>query len=74
MLTKKVDFSKLKTPDQIQKYAEQYLTLLQITPQPADKPADMLDLFGGDDSKSGILALFGDDDSSSSSSIYSGLF
>lgn len=74
MLTKKVDFSKLKTPEQIQKYAEQYLTLLQITPQPVDKPADMLDLFGGDTSKSGILALFDDNDSSSSSSIYSGLF
>ncbi|WP_336763567.1 DUF1217 domain-containing protein [Asaia sp. VD9] len=74
MLTKKVDFSKLKTPEQIQKYAEQYLTLLQITPQPVDKPADMLDLFGGDNSKSGILALFDDNDSSSSSSVYSGLF
>ncbi|WP_025885170.1 DUF1217 domain-containing protein [Asaia prunellae] len=75
MLSSKIDFSKLKTPEQIQKYAEQYLTMLQITPQPADTPANMLDLFGGDTSKSGILALFSDNDSSSSSSsIYSGLF
>ncbi|GAB6853252.1 DUF1217 domain-containing protein [Asaia astilbis] len=73
MLTGKVDFSKLKTTEQIQKYAEQYLTMLQINPQPADTPANMLDLFGGDSSKDGILALFGGT-SSSSSSTYSDLF
>ncbi|NVN42488.1 DUF1217 domain-containing protein [Asaia siamensis] len=74
MLTNKVDFSKLKTPAQIQKYAEQYLTMLQINPQPVDTPASMLDLFGGDTSKQGILALFDDNSSSSSASIYSALF
>lgn len=74
MLSSKVDFSKLKTPEQIQKYAEQYLTMLQVNPQPVDDPANMLDLFGGDTSKSGILALFDDNSSSSSSSLYSALF
>ncbi|NVN05704.1 DUF1217 domain-containing protein [Asaia spathodeae] len=74
MLTSKVDFTKLKTPAQIQKYAEQYLTMLQINPQPVDTPSNMLDLFGGDTSKQGILALFDDNSSSSSASVYSALF
>ncbi|GBR20694.1 DUF1217 domain-containing protein [Asaia spathodeae] len=74
MLTSKIDFTKLKTPAQIQKYAEQYLTMLQINPQPVDTPSNMLDLFGGDTSKQGILALFDDNSSSSSASVYSALF
>ncbi|GBR09787.1 DUF1217 domain-containing protein [Asaia siamensis] len=74
MLTSKVDFTKLKTPAQIQKYAEQYLTMLQINPQPVDTPSNMLDLFGGDTSKQGILALFDDNSSSSSATVYSALF
>lgn len=67
LLSKKVDLSDFSTSAGIQKYAEQYLAMLQINPQTPDKPASMLDLFGGDDSDEGILALFGDSGSSSSS-------
>ncbi|RFD21544.1 DUF1217 domain-containing protein [Komagataeibacter melaceti] len=73
MLTKKVDLSKFSTSAGIQKYAEQYLAMLQINPQTPDKPTTMLDLFGGDNSDEGIIALF-DTNGSSSSSLYSGLF
>ncbi len=71
LLSKKVDFSKLSTPKQIQQYAEQYLALLQINPQTPDTPASLLDLFGGS-SDDDILSLFGD--SSSSGDLYSSLF
>lgn len=74
MLSNKVNLSDFSSPDKIQKYAEKYLTMLQITPQTTDEPASLLDLFGGDDSDDGILALFGGDDSSSSGGIYSSLF
>ncbi|MBB2167718.1 DUF1217 domain-containing protein [Gluconacetobacter aggeris] len=76
MLKSKVDFTKLRTPKQIQQYAERYLAMLQITPQTPDKPATMMDLYGGDSSKAGIAALFGVNTSSSSSSgnLYSGMF
>ncbi|MFH7811817.1 MULTISPECIES: DUF1217 domain-containing protein [Acetobacter] len=71
LLSKKVDFSKLSTPKQIQQYAEQYLAMLQINPQTPDTPASMLDLFGGS-SDDDILSLFGGDDSSGD--LYSSLF
>lgn len=75
MLKGKVDFTTLKTPEQIQQYAERYLAMLQITPQPSDKPATMMDLLGGDTGGVGIAALFGVTNSSSASGgLYSGLF
>ena len=66
MLKDKVDFSKLSTPQQIQQYAERYLAMLQVNPQTPDKPATMLDLYGGGSSAEGIAALFGVNTSSSS--------
>ncbi|MFT8775043.1 MAG: DUF1217 domain-containing protein [Gluconacetobacter liquefaciens] len=66
MLKDKVDFSKLSTPQQIQQYAERYLAMLQINPQTPDKPATMMDLYGGGSSAEGIAALFGVNTSSSS--------
>ncbi|GBQ18885.1 DUF1217 domain-containing protein [Gluconacetobacter sacchari] len=76
LLKNKVDLTKLSTPKEIQQYAEQYLALLQITPQKPDKPASLMDLYGGDTSDEGIAALFGASDSSSSSSsgLYSSMF
>ncbi|MBB2203577.1 DUF1217 domain-containing protein [Gluconacetobacter takamatsuzukensis] len=74
LLQNKVDFSKLKTTQQIQQYAERYLAMLQINPPSTDKPASMMDLFGGGSSNSGIVSLFGAGSSSSSSSLYSSMF
>ena len=75
ILTKKVDLSKISTPDQIQKYAEQYLAMLQINPQTPSKDATMMDLFGGSPDSNSILQLFGSSSSSPPfSSQYSGLF
>ncbi|WP_415509365.1 DUF1217 domain-containing protein [Acetobacter sp.] len=75
IMKSKVDLSKISTPDQIQKYAERYLAMLQINPQTPDKAATMMDLFGGSSDDSSILQLFGSSSSSSSfSSPYSGLF
>lgn len=59
LLKDKVDFNKLKTPKQIEQYAERYLAMLQINPQTPDKPATMLDLYGGGSDAEGIAALFG---------------
>ncbi|GAB6969145.1 DUF1217 domain-containing protein [Komagataeibacter kakiaceti JCM 25156] len=75
LLKNKVNLTDFSTSDGIQRYAEQYLAMLQINPQTPDKPTTMLDLFGGDNSDEGIIALFDTNGSSSSSgSIYSGLF
>ncbi|MBO1324747.1 DUF1217 domain-containing protein [Acetobacter sp. TBRC 12305] len=76
ILTSKVDLSKLSTPDEIQKYAEKYLAMLQINPQTPEKDATMMDLFGGSSDDSSIVQLFGGSSSSSSSfsSSYSSLF
>lgn len=73
ILSSKVDMKNFSSSENIQKYAEKYLVMLQITPQTQDQPATMLDLFGGDDSDDGILALFGGD-TTSSGNLYSGLF
>lgn len=67
IMKNKVDLSKLSTPDQINRYAEQYLAQLQIHPDynKPDKPASMMDLFGGDGDGGSVLSLFGgssDDD------------
>ncbi|GBQ82579.1 hypothetical protein AA13595_0961 [Gluconacetobacter johannae DSM 13595] len=75
LLQNKVDLKTLSTPQEIQQYAERYLAMLQINPQTPDKPASLMDLFGGDTSDEGILALFDTSSSSTSTgSIYSGLF
>ena len=60
-------------PDAVQRYAERYLTQIQMHPSynSDDKPASMIDLFGGDDGGDGILALFGGSGDGTSSS---GLF
>lgn len=73
IITSKVDLSKLTKPESIQRYAEQYLTQIQMHPSynSDDKPASMIDLFGGDDGGDGILALFGGSGNGNSSS---GLF
>nr|WP_230873318.1 DUF1217 domain-containing protein [Bombella sp. ESL0378] len=70
ILSKKVDMSTFSKPDSVQRYAEQYLAQIQMHPDynSDDKPASMIDLFGGDDGGDGILALFGGSDSGSSSS------
>lgn len=73
IISSKVDLTQLTKPESIQRYAEQYLTQIQMHPSynSDDKPASMIDLFGGDDGGDGILSLFGGSDSGSSSS---GLF
>ncbi|MBV1836262.1 DUF1217 domain-containing protein [Acetobacter estunensis] len=71
LLSKKVDLSDFSTPAKVQKYAEQYLTMLQITPQTTDKPATLLSLYGADGSGSSVLSLFG---VSSSTSLVSALY
>ncbi|MBS0965007.1 DUF1217 domain-containing protein [Acetobacter okinawensis] len=73
LLSKKIDFTKLSTPKQIQQYAEQYLAMLQINPQTPDTPASLLDLFGSS-SDDDILSLFGDSSDDSSGDLYSSLF
>lgn len=62
IITNKVDLSKLQTPDQINRYAQRYLAQLQIHPEynKQDKPATMMDLFGGSDDGGSVLSLFGD--------------
>ncbi|ACI53174.1 conserved hypothetical protein [Gluconacetobacter diazotrophicus PA1 5] len=67
LLQNKVDLSDFSTPEGVQKYAEQYLAMLQINPQTPDTPITMMDLFGGGTNSNGILALFGSSSSSSSS-------
>lgn len=61
ILANRVDIKKLSDPKQVERYAEQYLAQLQVHPDfnKNDKPANMMDLFGGDDGEDGILALFG---------------
>lgn len=73
ILSKKVDMKTFSDPDRVQRYAEQYLTQIQMHPNynDDDKPASMMDLFGGDDGGDGILSLFGGSGDGSSSS---GLF
>lgn len=68
ILTNKVNMSDLTDSKKIDRYAEQYLAQLQVHPNyiDNDKPASMIDLFGGDDGVDPILSLFGDDGSSSS--------
>lgn len=70
MLSAKVNMNDFSSAENIQKYAEKYLVMLQINPQTTDDPATMLDLFGGDDSDDGILALFGGSDDTSTSSLF----
>lgn len=72
MLTSKVNLSDFSTPEKIQKYAERYLTTLQITPQPIDAPVTMMSLYGSDGSTNTTLSLFGI--SSSGTSLVSALF
>ncbi|MFT8655666.1 MAG: DUF1217 domain-containing protein [Acetobacter papayae] len=76
LLTGKVDFSQFTTSEGIQKYAEQYLAMLQINPPSSDSTLTTMDLFGGSNSSEGIAALFdvSSSSSSSSSSLYSDLF
>lgn len=67
-------FSSISTPQKIQEYAEKYLAMLQINPQPPDTPETMMDLFGSSSNSNSVLALFGDNGSSSEASLYSSLF
>lgn len=67
IMNNKVDLSKLSTPEQINKFAQQYLVQLQIHPEynKPDKPASMMDLFGASSDGDSIVSLFGgssDDD------------
>ncbi len=73
IISSKVDMNSFSKPDAVQRYAERYLTQIQMHPSynSDDKPASMLDLFGGDDGGDGILALFGGSSDGTSSS---GLF
>lgn len=74
IISNKVDMKTFSQPENVQRYAERYLTQLQIHPSynSDDKPASMIDLFGGDDGGDGILALFGGSGDGGTSS--SGLF
>ncbi|QEO16903.1 DUF1217 domain-containing protein [Acetobacter vaccinii] len=74
MLSKTFDINDFSSDKKIQQYAERYLAMLQINPQTTDKPATMMDLFGGDGDSNSILALFDSSSSSTSGSLYSGLF
>jgi Protein of unknown function (DUF1217) len=75
MLTSKVNLDDFSTPAGIQKYAERYLAMLQISPQTPSTPESLMDLFGGGSNSNDILSLFGSGSSSSSSgSLDSGLF
>ncbi|GBQ86472.1 hypothetical protein AA14337_3330 [Acetobacter malorum DSM 14337] len=60
ILEKKVDMKAISTPKGVEKYAEQYLTGIQMNPDyiDNDQPNTLLDLFGSDEDD-GILALFG---------------
>ncbi|OOL18905.1 hypothetical protein AL01_03995 [Bombella intestini] len=73
IISNKVDMNSFSKPDAVQRYAERYLTQIQMHPSynSDDKPASMIDLFGGDDGGDGILALFGGSGDGTSSS---GLF
>ncbi|NHO32993.1 DUF1217 domain-containing protein [Acetobacter fallax] len=72
LLSKTVNLSDFSTPAKIQKYAEQYLATLQISPQPVTQPASLLSLYGSDGSTNTTLSLFGV--TSSGSSLVSSLF
>lgn len=67
-------FSSISTPQKIQEYAERYLAMLQINPQPPDTPETMMDLFGNGSNSNSVLALFGDNGSTSEASLYASLF
>lgn len=70
ILSKKVDMTKFSSPSGIQKYAEQYLALIQVNPSYLDNDTSdntMIDLFGGNDDNN-ILSLFGDSSTDSSES------
>lgn len=73
LLTGKVDLSDFSSPAKIKRYAEQYLTLLQIHPQATTTPASMLSLYGASGQGDGILGLFGDS-GSADTSLFSRLF
>jgi len=73
LLGNKLDLSRLSTSQGVQRFAEQYLALLQISPEASTTPASMLTLYGSGGTSDGILSLFTGSSSSSSSSLYSAL-
>ncbi|QHI96486.1 DUF1217 domain-containing protein (plasmid) [Aristophania vespae] len=66
IMKQKVDLKEFTDADgnpdakKIQRYAERYLTVVQLHPEynQIDQPANIMDLFGGDTGEDGILALF----------------
>lgn len=76
ILTDKLDLSDFSTPEKVQRFAEQYLTLSQVNPTTSTESYSMLSLYGASGSSVGILSLFtgSDDSSDSGSSLYSALY
>ncbi|GBQ98145.1 hypothetical protein AA23498_3116 [Acetobacter nitrogenifigens DSM 23921 = NBRC 105050] len=74
MLKKSVNLSDFSSTEKIQKYAERYLAMLQITPQTSSQPATLLSLYGSDGSNTNVaLSVFGIS-SASTSSLITALF
>ncbi|GBD55643.1 DUF1217 domain-containing protein [Gluconobacter wancherniae] len=73
LLEPRLKLSNFSTTAGVQRYAEQYLAMLQINPQTTTTPASTLTLYGADSSSDGILSLFTGSSSSSSSSLFSAL-
>ncbi|EHH68538.1 DUF1217 domain-containing protein [Gluconobacter morbifer] len=74
LLGSKMDMSRLKTTQGVQKMAEQYLALLQVHPQTSSTPASMMTLYGGGGSSTSILSLFtGNTSSDNTNPLYSAL-
>ncbi|MBS1050856.1 DUF1217 domain-containing protein [Gluconobacter japonicus] len=74
LLGDKLDLTRLSTPKGVQRFAEQYLALLQINPDKTTTPSSMLTLYGSSGSSDGVLSLFTGGSSSTSSNLYSALF
>jgi hypothetical protein len=58
LLTPKINMSDFSTPAGIQKYAEQYLAILQFQPEATTTPATMLSLYGASSDNNSIVSLF----------------
>ncbi|QDH16175.1 DUF1217 domain-containing protein [Swingsia samuiensis] len=58
LLSQKLDLSKLNNSEKIQRYAQQYLALLQIHPEKVKSNDTILTLYGESGDSDGILSLF----------------
>lgn len=71
LLTPKINMKDFSSPAGIQRYAQRYLAMLQVNPQPTSTPATTLSLYGASGGSAGILSLFGQSGGASSASLFS---